>query len=191
MSHGDDATMARIRSSSEVMSASSRQVPTSNQTPATGGSRARSLICTRYAGDDWYRRRGCRPVVPGPGHHGRTPPRRGGGAPLELTTNAGPMPEPTLPDRFHVGQVQSSTVYERPQPRSELADPSGILEPSRVIQPGRPTDPSAGIDLGPDDPGVPVESVRTADPGAFDRGRPTGSVELSGIPAAGSWLQPT
>src|SRR5580693_6364403 len=46
---------------------------------------------------------------------------RGGGAPLELITNAGPMPEPNLPDRFHVGQVQSSTVYERPQPRSELA----------------------------------------------------------------------
>jgi hypothetical protein len=115
---------------------------------------------------------------------------RGGGAPLELITNAGPMPEPNLPDRFHVGQVQSSTVYERPQPRSELADPSGILEPSRVIQPGRPIDPSAGIDLGPDDPGVPVESVRTADPGPFDRGRPTGSVELSGIPAAGSWFEP-
>src|SRR3984885_4902788 len=115
---------------------------------------------------------------------------RGGGAPRELITNAGPMPEPNLPDRFHVGQVQSSTVYERPQPRSELADPSGILEPSRVIQPGRPIDPSAGIDLGPDDPGVPVESVRTADPGAFDRGRPTGSVELSGIPAAGSWFEP-
>src|SRR5580700_8227675 len=92
---------------------------------------------------------------------------RGGGAPLELITNAGPLPEPGAPDR----QAQAARLQGRPQGRREFGEPSraidhdalgglfderddldssvviessriigpgGVIEPSRVIDPGRP-----------------------------------------------------
>ena len=90
---------------------------------------------------------------------------RGGGAPLELITNAGPLPEPGAPDR------QGARLQGRPQGRREFGEssraidhdargalfderddldssvviessriigPGGVIEPSRVIDPGRP-----------------------------------------------------
>ena len=91
---------------------------------------------------------------------------RGGGAPLELITNAGPLPEPGAPDR------QAARLQGRPQGRREFGEssraidhdalggalfderddldssvviessriigPGGVIEPSRVIDPGRP-----------------------------------------------------
>src|ERR1700728_1264311 len=91
---------------------------------------------------------------------------RGGGAPLELITNAGPLPEPGAPDR------QAARLQGRPQGRREVGEPSraidhdalggalfderddldssvviessriigpgGVIEPSRVTDPGRP-----------------------------------------------------
>jgi uncharacterized protein len=90
---------------------------------------------------------------------------RGGGAPLELITNAGPLPEPGAPDR------QAARLQGRPPGRREFGEssraidhdargalfderddldssvviessriigPGGVIEPSRVIDPGRP-----------------------------------------------------
>src|SRR3984885_65071 len=85
---------------------------------------------------------------------------RGGGAPLELITNAGPLPEPGAPDRQGPGppgrggggrsraidhdargalfderdDLDSSVVIES----SRIIGPGGVIEPSRVIDPGRP-----------------------------------------------------
>src|ERR1700735_4467371 len=75
---------------------------------------------------------------------------RGGGAPLELITNAGPLPEPGALDRQGPGgglqghargarvderdDLDSSVVIES----SRIIGPGGVIEPSRVIDPGRP-----------------------------------------------------
>jgi hypothetical protein len=122
---------------------------------------------------------------------------RGGGAPLELITNAGPLPEPSLPDRHHVGQVQVATVHGRPHARNERIDlaaalePSRVIDPSRVIQPGRPIEPDGGIDLGTIDQGPSVEPVRAAEPnGNVDPGRAGGSIELNGALARNAWFEP-
>src|SRR5580698_2325383 len=108
---------------------------------------------------------------------------RGGGAPLELMTNAGPLPEPGAPDR----QAQAARLQSRPHARREFGEssraidpsalfdeqddldssvviessriigPGGVIEPSRVIEPGRPlgSGPSGGA-------GVIAEPSRSA-----------------------------
>src|SRR5580693_4883785 len=96
---------------------------------------------------------------------------RGGGAPLELITNAGPLPEPGAPDR----QAQAARLQSRPHTRREFGessraidpsalfdeqddlDSSGVIESSRVIEPGRPlgSGPSGGA-------GVIAEPSRSA-----------------------------
>jgi uncharacterized protein len=58
---------------------------------------------------------------------------RGGGAPLELITNAGPLPEPGATDRLRAGQIEAATL----EGRHELSGPDRVLAPSRVIAPGR------------------------------------------------------
>src|SRR6516225_807187 len=42
---------------------------------------------------------------------------RGGGAPLELITNAGPLPEPGAADRSRLGQVQMASAAAVPPAR--------------------------------------------------------------------------
>jgi hypothetical protein len=108
---------------------------------------------------------------------------RGGGAPLELITNAGPLPEPGAPDR----QAQAARLQSRPHTRREFGEssraidpsalfdeqddldssvviessriigPGGVIEPSRVIEPGRPlgSGPAGGA-------GVIAEPSRSA-----------------------------
>jgi len=79
---------------------------------------------------------------------------RGGGAPLELITNAGPLPEPAVPDPPRVGQIPAGSPQDRPYLRHEPDDPSVPLEPSRVIDPsrvigpGRSLQPAGAVDAG-------------------------------------------
>ena len=47
---------------------------------------------------------------------------RGGGAPLELITNAGPLPEPGAPDR------QAARLQGRPQGRREFGESSRAID---------------------------------------------------------------
>jgi uncharacterized protein len=100
---------------------------------------------------------------------------RGGGAPLELITNAGPLPDPGVPDR----QAQAARLQGRTHARREFGEtnraidpsalldqrddldssvviessriigPGGVIEPSRVIEPGRPlgSGPAGGTSL--------------------------------------------
>jgi len=86
---------------------------------------------------------------------------RGGGAPLELITNAGPLPEPGAPDR-QAPRLQGRREFGEPSraidhdargalfderddldssvviESSRIIGPGGVIEPSRVIDPGRP-----------------------------------------------------
>ncbi len=73
---------------------------------------------------------------------------RGGGAPLELITNAGPLPDPGLPDPHRMSQPHVASLQDRPYPRAEPDDPSAPLEPSRVITPGRALEPAGVVDVG-------------------------------------------
>src|SRR5580692_1937638 len=70
---------------------------------------------------------------------------RGGGAPLELITNAGPLPEPSVPDPPRVGQMHVASLQDRPYLRLEPDDPSAPLEPSRVIDPSRVIGPGRSL----------------------------------------------
>jgi uncharacterized protein len=73
---------------------------------------------------------------------------RGSGSPLELITNAGPLPEPGVADRarlgppLHVARPQE----DRPADRPGLIDGSVVIEPSRVIVPNRAVEPAGAID---------------------------------------------
>jgi hypothetical protein len=71
---------------------------------------------------------------------------RGGGAPLELITNAGPLPEPSLPDPPRVSQAHAASLRDRPYLRLEPDDPSAPLEPSRVIDPSRVIGPGRSLE---------------------------------------------
>ena len=83
---------------------------------------------------------------------------RGGGAPLELITNAGPLPEPGAADRSRMGQIQV-TRPEDPAPEPhQLSDPPGVIEPSRVIDPSRVIVPNRAVEpVGMIDPGAAFE----------------------------------
>jgi uncharacterized protein len=111
---------------------------------------------------------------------------RGGGAPLELITNAGPLPEPGAPDR------QAGRLQDRSRGRSEFAEPGRAIDPgaaagrhdddpdsavviesSRIIGPGAPIEPSRVIEPGQPagggaftGAGVVVEPGRPAGPGS-------------------------
>jgi uncharacterized protein len=80
---------------------------------------------------------------------------RGGGAPLELITNAGPLPEPGAADRSRMGQIQVTRLEDPAPEPHQLIDPSVVIEPSRVIDPSRVIVPNRA-----------VEPVGTIDPGA-------------------------
>jgi uncharacterized protein len=72
---------------------------------------------------------------------------RGSGAPLELITNAGPLPEPGVADRARMGPVHMTRVPpDRPQEPPEFFDAPVVLEPSRVIGPNRAVEPVGTID---------------------------------------------
>ena len=79
---------------------------------------------------------------------------RGGGAPLELITNAGPLPEPAVPDPPRVSQIPGSSTQDRPYSRSgpdapsAPLEPSRVIDPSRVIGPGRSLEPAGAVDAG-------------------------------------------
>src|SRR5258706_9821431 len=64
---------------------------------------------------------------------------RGGGAPLELITNAGPLPEP--------GRVIGPGRVIEPG-RVIAIEASGLIEPGRVIEPGGAIRPGRVIDPG-------------------------------------------
>ena len=97
---------------------------------------------------------------------------RGGGAPLELITNAGPLPEPGAPDR----QAQAARLQGRPHARREFAEPSRAIDPSALRDQRDDLDSSVVIEssriIGPD--GV-IEPSRVIDPG-----RPLGSGPAGG-----------
>ena len=83
---------------------------------------------------------------------------RGGGAPLELITNAGPLPEPGVADRSRLGQVPMASVQAVPQARHELIDSPGVIEPSRVIDPSRVIVPNRAVEpAGTIEPGAAFE----------------------------------
>jgi hypothetical protein len=83
---------------------------------------------------------------------------RGGGAPLELITNAGPLPEPGVADRSRLGQVPMASVQAVPQARHELIDSPGVIEPSRVIDPSRVIVPNRAVEpAGMIEPGAAFE----------------------------------
>src|SRR6202167_895558 len=88
---------------------------------------------------------------------------RGGGAPLELITNAGPLPEPGARDRqAQAARLQGRREFGEPSraidhdargalfderddldssvviESSRIIGPGGVIDPSRVIDPGRP-----------------------------------------------------
>jgi hypothetical protein len=79
---------------------------------------------------------------------------RGGGTPLELITNAGPLPEPGVADRSRLGQVPMASVQPVPQARPGLIDsplviePSRVIDPSRVIVPNRAVEPAGAVEPG-------------------------------------------
>ncbi len=88
---------------------------------------------------------------------------RGGGAPLELITNAGPLPEPGAPDRHG----QGTRLQDLPRVRSQFSESSRAIDPSEVIEPdpftGRRTDTDPRRDI---DSGLIIESSRIIGPGA-------------------------
>ncbi len=97
---------------------------------------------------------------------------RGGGAPLELITNAGPLPEPGTPDR----QPRAGSLQDRTHGRAEFAEPSLAIDPSALLH--RPDDL---------DSSVVIESSRIIGPGdviepsrVIEPGRPVGSSQAGG-----------
>ena len=192
-----------------------RRVVNTGVSGATGGRPAPRLICTRYGGDVRHWRWCGRTVVPGSGDHGRRPPggsaerdyasvlpavlnaamhrrpfvagwlSRGGGAPLELITNAGPLPEPGAPDR----QAQAARLQDRPHARREFAEPSRAIDPSALRDRGDDLDSSVVIEssriIGP---GGVIEPSRVIEPGRPLGSGPAGGTGLIAEPgrAAGS-----
>src|SRR5580658_1195055 len=59
---------------------------------------------------------------------------RGGGAPLELITNAGPLPEPGAPGP----QARATRLQDLPRVRHEFGESSRAIDPSAVISQDRP-----------------------------------------------------
>ena len=54
---------------------------------------------------------------------------RGGGAPLELITNAGPLPEPGAPGP----QARAARLQDLPRVRHQFTESSRAIDPSAVI----------------------------------------------------------
>jgi DNA helicase HerA-like ATPase len=111
---------------------------------------------------------------------------RGGGAPLELITNAGPLPEPGAPDR----QVQAR-LRDRSHGRNEFAEPNRAIDPTAVIGPHDDFDSNVVIEssriIGP---AVVIEPSRLIEPGR--NAGPGGSllVEPGRAGGAGTALEP-
>jgi uncharacterized protein len=87
---------------------------------------------------------------------------RGGGAPLELITNAGPLPEPGAPNP----QARAARLEDRPHGRREFAEPSRAIDPSALLDPRDDLDSSVVIEssriIGP---GEVIEPSRVIEPG--------------------------
>jgi uncharacterized protein len=103
---------------------------------------------------------------------------RGGGAPLELITNAGPLPEPGAPDR----QAQAARLQGRPQGRREFGEPSRAIDHDALDARGALFDERDDLDSS-----VVIESSRIIGPGGviepsrvIDPGRPLGSGPAGG-----------
>src|SRR6201987_591365 len=60
---------------------------------------------------------------------------RGGGAPLELITHAGPLPEPGAPGSYGAGETDATLLTARGQAGPGPTDPGG------PVPPGVPLDP--------------------------------------------------
>ncbi len=96
---------------------------------------------------------------------------RGGGAPLELITNAGPLPEP--------GRVVGPGRVIDPG-RVIAIKASGLIEAARVIEPGGVGGPGRGIE-----PGRAI----VIEPGG--RAQPSGAVESSGVIEPSRAMEPS
>src|SRR5580692_12318387 len=103
---------------------------------------------------------------------------RGGGAPLELITNAGPLPEPGAPDR----QAQAARLQGRTQGRREFGEPSRAIDHDALGARGGLFDERDDLDSS-----VVIESSRIIGPGGviepsrvIDPGRPMGSGPAGG-----------
>jgi hypothetical protein len=103
---------------------------------------------------------------------------RGGGAPLELITNAGPLPEPGAPDR----QAQAARLQGRTQGRREFGEPSRAIDHDALGARGGLFDERDDLDSS-----VVIESSRIIGPGGviepsrvIDPGRPLGSGPAGG-----------
>ena len=105
---------------------------------------------------------------------------RGGGAPLELITNAGPLPEPGAPDR----QAQAARLQGRPHARREFAEPSRAIDPSALRDQRDDLDSSVVIEssriIGP---GGVIEPSRVIDPGRPMGSGPAGGTSLIAPPS--------
>jgi uncharacterized protein len=102
---------------------------------------------------------------------------RGGGAPLELITNAGPLPEPGAPDP----QAPAARLQDLPRVRHGFADSSRAIDPGAVIgqdqamDPGRGMRGRRGLDPHEDiDSGLVIESSRIIGPGPVKGGAEVG-----------------
>jgi uncharacterized protein len=100
---------------------------------------------------------------------------RGGGAPLELITNAGPLPEPGAPDR----QAQAGRLQGRPHARREFSEPSRAIDPGALFDEQDDLDSSVVIEssriIGP---GGAIEPSRVIDPGQPLRSGPAGGASV-------------
>jgi uncharacterized protein len=125
---------------------------------------------------------------------------RGGGAPLELITNAGPLPEPGAPGP----QARATRLQDLPRVRHQFGESSRAIDRSAVISQDRPMGPGRGRPGGPGldpredlDSGLVIESSRIIGPGAavessrvIEPGRPVGrAVEPSLRAGAGGVLE--
>src|ERR1700728_4646012 len=104
---------------------------------------------------------------------------RGGGAPLELITNAGPLPEPSLPDPPRVSQAHAASLRDRAylRPSAGRPAPPAGAEPGHRPEPGDRPGPLARAGRGIPG-GRPVRAEGTAVPvggaGRADVGRAAG-----------------
>src|SRR5580698_5105487 len=105
---------------------------------------------------------------------------RGGGAPLELITNAGPLPEPGAPDR----QAQAARLQSRPHTRREFGESSRAIDPSALFDEQDDLDSSVVIEssriIGP---GGVLEPSRAIEPGRTLGSGPAGGAGVIAEPS--------
>jgi len=109
---------------------------------------------------------------------------RGGGAPLELITNAGPLPEPGTPGSYGTGEGEAAMLPGPPQARHGLIDPGVPVAPGVPIDPRMPLDPRM-----PMDPRMPAAPGMPNSPGD-GRIEPDGRLQPDGAAAPVGTVNP-